>query len=866
MPNKFLPTAIENSTGVIIFSLDRNYCYTSFSLSHRQTMKKIWGADIALGMNMLEIFHQSKPADYTKAKENFDRAMAGHHFTKVEEYGDEHFNRSSWENRYDPVFDEKGKVIGLVVFVIDVTDRNQLIGLSKQAGDRLSLAVKAAKIGIWEWNMATNEIYWSDEILAMYNLDPSFRHLDLKTYQSYVHPDDIVQLNADIAQAISDMGDYFSEHRVIPPDGKLRWVEGAGKIISENGQPVKMIGTVVDITDQKKLESENKESYSLLKAAIEATADGILVVGNNGKISAINNKFLSIYGFSKEEADNQPDEVLLQKAITKIVEPEKFLAKVQELYAHPEMESNDFIKLINGTILHRFSKPQKLGNKVVGRVWSFRDITKQKNAEEEIIDWKKRYELVSQSSGQVVYDYYLTAGHIIWSENIFSEFGYTQEEIINAEKWLSLIHPEDKDQVSAQFGKAENEIAKYEITYRLMTKAGTYLHITDRGLFMSDANGKANRMLGTMSDVTQQKQAEMALKESETRFRTLQEASFGGICLHDHGTILDANSGLSELTGYSYNELIGMDGYQLIAPEAVSTVKEMVRISFSKRYDSIGLRKNGSRYHLELRGTDIPYGNKIIRVTEFRDVSDRKQSEEKILEQNNKLTLIADDLKRKNEQLEEFTQIVSHNLRSPVSNILTLLDFYEKSTDTEERLGFMKMLKDSGNKILTNLHELNDVLKIKQDKDIERSDLHFESVFGNIRDMLSAKIAESQAIVQSDFNNAPMVNYPNIYLESILVNLLSNALKYAHPKRKPEITFTSFMEGGHVMLKVADNGLGIDLKKYGHQIFKLRKTFHRHPESRGIGLFMIKSQIEAMGGEISIASTENIGTTFLVKL
>jgi PAS domain S-box-containing protein len=1170
MPSKFLSTAIQNSLGVIVFSLDQNYCYTSFSISHQQTMKRIWGVDITIGMNMLEILSISRPEDSMKAKANFDRALAGEHFRKIEEYGDEHFQRTFWENRYDPIYDDsKKEVIGLVVFVINISDRSLLIESIMGEGERFNLAIKAARIGIWEWNMLTNEVYWSDEILALYNLDDSFRHLSFQKYFEFVHPDDIAHLNASITSAIESKGKYFTQHRVTPPDGKMRWIEGIGKIILESDKPVKMIGTVIDITEQKKLESESKEAYSLLQAAIEATADGILVVDINGKISAYNDKFLSIYGFSKEEAYNQPDEILLQKAITKVLKPERFLAKIKELYANPEAESNDFIQLTNGTILHRYSKPQRLGGKVVGRVWSFRDITEQKRAEETIIkseenyrtlnnnmldlvsqvdikgnfiylspshktilgyvnpqdrigksmfgsahpddlplirqkyqevlatkksaklefrykkvdgtyiwlestgnpilsddgevetlvissrdvsdrknteedlkhrdalvsalakaiselaiaaevwgglqkgigilgeaahldriyvfqnesvgdgivanqriswesdplisqknnpklhrleyviapsvlqallhhkafishvgdikdnafrhlleaqgtqsvtlapiylknhfwgfigfeecktsrditsaefftlksftstlqailekkqiedestDWKKRYELVSNSSGQVVYDYYLPSGKIIWSENILSELGYAQEEIGTVESWGEKIHPEDRAEAFDKLDKAENALTKYEVTYRFQVKNGDYLHMSDRGFFLSNKNGKAYRMLGAMSDVTQQREAEIALKESDSRFRTLQEASFGGIGLHYEGEILDANKGLSDITGFSYEELLGMNGLNLIAPESLDIVREKINTGYEKPYDVIGVRKNGTRYNLEIHGRNLPYKGKIIRVTEFRDITERKQSEEKIVEQNNKLSLIAEDLKRKNDQLEEFTQIVSHNLRSPVSNILTLLDFYEKSNDEAERATFMKMLKDSGAKILTNLHELNEVLKIKQDKDIERQDLNFESVFGSIRNLLSAKITEAEATILTDFARAPKVNYPNIYLESIFVNLLTNALKYAHPDRKPEISFVTEMDNGQVILKVGDNGSGIDLKRYGHQIFKLRKTFHKHPESRGIGLFMIKSQIEAMGGDISISSEENIGTTFIVKL
>jgi signal transduction histidine kinase len=164
------------------------------------------------------------------------------------------------------------------------------------------------------------------------------------------------------------------------------------------------------------------------------------------------------------------------------------------------------------------------------------------------------------------------------------------------------------------------------------------------------------------------------------------------------------------------------------------------------------------------------------------------------------------------------------------------------------------------------LNDINEVLKIKQNRNIEKQDLRFDTILGHVKSMLNAKITQLSAKIEVDFNAAPEIHFPGIYLESILLNLLDNALKYAHPERTPEIHFrTYYNENGNLILEAKDNGLGINLGRYGHHMFKLRKTFHRHPKSRGIGLFMIKNQIEAMGGEISIASTENTGSTFFVN-
>jgi len=369
----------------------------------------------------------------------------------------------------------------------------------------------------------------------------------------------------------------------------------------------------------------------------------------------------------------------------------------------------------------------------------------------------------------------------------------------------------------------------------------------------------------TFTDITVLKTIQQELRESEQRFRILQEASFGGIGLHDKGVIIDCNQGLCDLTGYNYEELIGRNGLELIAPEWQQVVIKNIQSGYERPYDVEGIRKDGARYFLEVHAKNIPYHGTTIRVTEFRDISERKRSEEKIIEQNIRLQAITEDLKRKNEQLEEFTQIVSHNLRSPVGNILTLLNFFEGTEAADERAEYLKLLKESGATTLNTLHELNEVLKIKQNRNIEKQVLSFEKVFAHVKAMLSAKIAETGAEIHIDFSQAPIIEYPRIYLESILLNLLSNSLKYIYPGRPPIIHFKTFNIKDHIYLQVSDNGLGINLERYGHQVFKLRKTFHRHPESRGIGLFMIKNQIEAMGGEIILTSKENEGTTFSVN-
>ncbi|MBS1976846.1 MAG: PAS domain S-box protein [Bacteroidetes bacterium] len=365
-------------------------------------------------------------------------------------------------------------------------------------------------------------------------------------------------------------------------------------------------------------------------------------------------------------------------------------------------------------------------------------------------------------------------------------------------------------------------------------------------------------------DVTAREQKEASLRDSEERFKRLQEASFGGICIHDQGRIIDANQGLALMTGYSIEELVGLDGFQLVAPEFREHVAHKVRLRYELPYDAVGVKKDGTKFHVEIQGKNIPFQNREVRVTEFRDISNRKMIEESIREQNVRLTSIAENLTRKNSQLEEFTQIVSHNLRSPAGNIGSLVSLMEQSQG-EEQKEYLKYLRESIQVLLNTLNHLNEVLRIKQDTTVERQQIRFDDVYQNIRQMLLTKIQELNADLLTDFSEVAELNYPVIYLESIMLNLIANALKYHSPRRKPIIKLSSFRKGKDVYLEVRDNGLGIDLVKYGHQMFKMRKTFHQHPEGQGLGLFLIKNQIEAMGGEISVESQVNKGATFFVN-
>ncbi len=237
----------------------------------------------------------------------------------------------------------------------------------------------------------------------------------------------------------------------------------------------------------------------------------------------------------------------------------------------------------------------------------------------------------------------------------------------------------------------------------------------------------------------------------------------------------------------------------------------------------------------------------------------------KALMQNKKLREdLIEELSYQNSQLADFAHLTSHNIRGPANNVAALVSMLnENSPLSEYRLIFSKIEKVSKNLVET-LNELLEILHVKNNKDLKKIRLEFQEVCKKETENLEAEILKSSAYIECDFKAAPFVVYPKAYLESIFHNLLSNALKYRSMDRNPYIQLKTEAKNGKVLLTVRDNGLGIDLSRFGDKLFQLRKTFHEHPDARGVGLFMTKEQVEALGGEILVQSKVGAGTTFTV--
>ncbi len=225
-------------------------------------------------------------------------------------------------------------------------------------------------------------------------------------------------------------------------------------------------------------------------------------------------------------------------------------------------------------------------------------------------------------------------------------------------------------------------------------------------------------------------------------------------------------------------------------------------------------------------------------------------------------------LKNRNEHLESTARMVSHNLRSPVAGLKMLLQLAEKLETDEERAELRENFLEGLDLLFVMVEDLSQIMMDYRELVKDTEEIELADAFENVKTQLAPQIKEVNAKVEGDFSDYPFIHYSPLFLNSILLNLVGNAIKYRAESRDPLLQVKSFVEGNKVMLSVRDNGIGIDLEKHRDKVFQMYKTFHADDsiDSRGVGLFIVKNQVEMLGGKIIVKSKIDVGTEFLIEL
>ncbi len=492
---------------------------------------------------------------------------------------------------------------------------------------------------------------------------------------------------------------------------------------------------------------------------------------------------------------------------------------------------------------------------------------KLQNTNSELKDANDRYEIVSKATSNIIWDWKITEDRMTWNKGIEDIFGYAQNEIGESSKWwFDNIHPEDSIKMSIKlYSFIEQKTEKWQDQYRFKCADGSYKYVLDRGFILKDETGKSVRMIGAIQDVTKQKEEEQRLKLLETVITHTKDSVLITKADLNDGKVPDivyVNPSFIATSGYTFDEIVGKSPEIFIGPNSNKDEHEKLINAIKNKkecqIETLSYKKNKDAYWVNFDMLPVydSEGEVSHWVSIQRDITeDKKQEVEK--EQ------LIKELTIKNKDLQQFSYITSHNLRAPLSNLTGLLSLIEDIPIEDPQL---KEIIDGFNKSTHLLNDtINDLVKviiIKDNHYLEKEYILLKDLFEDVFGQLDFLIGLHKPIILFNFDDISFLNTNKSYLESILLNLLTNSIKYKSQERKLKITIKAYQSEDSVVLTFKDNGIGIDLERNKDKIFGLYQRFHDYPDSKGLGLYLVKSQVETMGGTISIESTVNVGTTF----
>ena len=322
--------------------------------------------------------------------------------------------------------------------------------------------------------------------------------------------------------------------------------------------------------------------------------------------------------------------------------------------------------------------------------------------------------------------------------------------------------------------------------------------------------------------------------------------------------------------GYEESEidLSEVDWRDRIHPDDLKKLQKLIDKNINgktKEYRSEHrvLCKDGSYKWVLDCGKIIAYdalGNPSRFIGTTTDITNQKEDKESITQSLNIIS-------NQNKKLTNFAHIVTHNLKEYAGNFESLLHFYDEADTNREKLELIDHLKTVSTSLANTIKNLNEIVSKQHIKKIEREHLNIHQYIENTIKILDLDIVKKQAIIKNNVDRNLFIYANSSYLESIIQNLASNALKYSHPERQPIIIINSQInEEGVLTIKVADNGIGINLNEFGNDVFGLYRTFHGNENAEGVGLYLVKSQVETLGGTIDIESEVDKGTVFTISM
>lgn len=680
-----------------------------------------------------------------------------------------------------------------------------------------------------------------------------------------VHPDDREQVRdwlIDVRRFPEKL--LTTEYRVKKKQGEYIWIENNARNMLANGRICAIVMHFRNVQVKKIADH----------ALIQAEQRLSLLLNNTEESFIILNSRLRIVTYNKAAQERSPffynAELQSELSVLDLIdaaEVEDYINLFEEVFTGKEIEKESRFVDTNDTVhiySHTFRPLLNLENDIFGVFITSTDVTERKKLTEEVALNSERLKTAQKIAGLGYFEYDLLSKKFYCSEQFYGILGIegtvnTLNELLTAVEIMML------DEFSTLKNEARNSVLtgkEFSLEFRLTFRnEGEKIILAMGGSEMNDA-GKTVTFRLTLQDITDSKMATLAIQTLETKFKSLFDNSIDGVVLSDlNGAIISANPSVCKLLGYNLAELTSLNRKDII-DENSSLVAVMIEMQ-QKNRSFVGelflQHKKGYSIPVEITSVCMEDGNRNPYIsTIIRDITEKKKIE---TEQN----LLTEELLKNNRDLQQFSFITSHNLRAPVANLLSLLTLYNKDNPGDDfNQLLIEKFEEATMQLNQTLNDLVNVLVIKSNNNIEKEAISLTGIFIQVKKNIESLLTDKKGTIEANFSAIDELQYNRIHIESIFLNMISNAIRYSSPDRRLKIKIKSYKQENWVVVEFGDNGLGMDLNRYGDRLFGLYQRFHGNVEGKGLGLYMTRSQVIAMGGKIEVESEPGKGTTFKI--
>lgn len=733
--------------------------------------------------------------------------------------------------------------------------------------ERYRYAIEATNDGLWDWNLVTNEVYYSPRWKSMLGYSDDELENTLETWKNLIHPDDEKQAILDIELSHENKTTHYKNiHRLKHKDGHWVWIEIRGKtMFDENSKPVRTIGSHTDVTKEKVSEAEQQHLYELLQESQSLAKVGSFEYDLLEDKLTCSDEIFKIYGFSdfKMKLDKEtfvkrqhPDD--MQKAEEDF---QNSLHSQEMSIAH-----NRIIRYDNQEVRyveHRWKTQYDDSGNAVKTIGTTQDVTEQKAIQQSLKIEKYRYEMAEKIAHLGSWEQNNLDNTLQWSDEVYRIFEIDISEKMTFDHFMERVHPEDRDSVSQTFQKSVQEHVPYHLTHRLLFPDGRIKHVLEHAKHFYDDNNYMYT-IGTVQDITQEYKTKELLQQKKRELETIFNEAPNPMMLHNEdGKVLMVNKVWKKLTGYSFDDIDTIEKWTKNAyGEKMPVVKEYI----DKLYGLDSAVDEGE-YSINTKNGDsiiwqfssAPIGiidNKRTVISSAMDITELKHKDEMLITQS------------RSAAMGEMIGMIAHQWRQPLTIISMdannmLLDIALDDLDITQ-------VKEHSNNIVMQTQHLSKTIDdfrnfFKPDKSILK--IKPQEILEETYTIVKDSLANHNITLKTSYASESKVDaYPRELMQ-VFVNIINNA-KDALLFKKSEgahIDVKVFEDEKYVTTEICDNGGGID-EAILSKIFDPYFTTKDEKTGTGLGLYMSKMIIhDHLHGEIE-AFNQNDGVCFSVKL